>query len=160
MFIHLKKNRFLLFLILFFLSRLAIATTWPIFLSPDKNFLKERGIIIPNSCPTGEGRIIPYALINIQRSLCKTFCPDNWYFIGSDDRTCHSLSSGFEFQRYKFIYNRDENGATLGTKIVALYGERVGGIEFSFIYTSPENEHWYCYEVDTSSHAITCANDI
>src|ERR1700722_18917683 len=64
------------------------ATRYPTFVAPDKTLLISQGLIDTTTCPPGQAKLTPHALINIKQHTCKTFCPGYWHWVGSSLDTC------------------------------------------------------------------------
>jgi len=155
------KNRFvfLIFVTLNLFSITTFASAWPVFLPPDKALLLDQNAIDTSRCPPGEGRLIASFSINIHQSLCKTFCPDSWTWIAKSDETCHKLATDFTFQRYEIDHYHDQDGMTSYSIVTASFGKKEDAQSaFKFIFITPE-EHWYCYEMNSDLHLVSCAND-
>lgn len=136
------------------------ASVWPVFLSPDQTFLFNNNDIDTRNCPAGEGKLVPKLSINIHQSLCKTYCPRSWRWVGKSDESCHDLKTGFNFQSYEVAQYRGKDGTTLYSVVTAFYGEKGSDKPFfTFRFTSPK-QHWYCYDEANEIHTVTCANDI
>jgi hypothetical protein len=128
-------------------------------MAPDKSILLDQ--IDTNGCSKGKARVKNGTSINIHQFLCKTFCPSEWIWVSSSDETCLDLNSNFELQNYHISHIKDENGNTNYSIITASYGQLNSNIaSFKFIFTTQPNMNWYCYEMNTQLHSITCANDV
>lgn len=150
-------------IIIFSLNSFSIAsyaTVWPTFLPPNLNLLLDQQLIETKHCPAGQGKLLANTTINILQHLCKTFCPENWSYIGISDGNCHPLKTAFTFQKYDIEYDRNDNGEVISSTVTANFGLK-GTSEplIKFVFTTP-NEHWYCYEANPNLHFITCANDV
>lgn len=138
---------------------LSYATNWPIFSSPDKKFLLSNNYIDTAHCPYGQGKLVPTVSINIHDSLCSTYCPISWVWVGNSDGICHDLTTSFEMKGYE-IAHYDDNEGTIYSVITAFYGEKNSDKSFfTFTFTTPE-ERWYCIEMNPEYHTLTCANDM
>lgn len=149
-----------LFFILFLNNTLA-NTRWPEFIAPDKTFLLSHGFIDTASCPSGSGKLIQSAVINIRDDLCKTFCPGYWHWMGSSTGECYDLTTQFEFQRYEIQSITDADGVINYTIITALYGDnKQETYSFALTIMTVAGEHWLCSKVHAATNAIMCTNDI
>ncbi|RDI37593.1 hypothetical protein [Aquicella lusitana] len=141
-------------------SPIAYATSWPIFLPPDRALLLRQNLVDTAHCPPGQGKLRPEATVNIHDQLCKSYCSDNWAWTGKTDETCHDLANAFNFQRYSIHHHRDNNGTVSYSVVTAFYGEKeAADPSFTFTFRAPE-QHWYCYEMNPDTHALICGNDI
>lgn len=148
------------FSILFF-NDASANTRWPEFIVPDKAFLLSHGFIDTTSCPSGSGKVIPRAMINIRDYLCKTFCPGYWDWVSSSTGDCYDLTTQFEFQRYEIQQIEDVDGVMNYSIITALYGDKnEGTYSFALTLMTVAGEHWLCSKVNAATNAIMCTNDI
>lgn len=139
------------------------ATSWPIFKAPTLKFLQDNDLIDTTSCPTGEGRISPNMILNMQHYFCGRFCPSTWEWVLNDNQQCHSLANDFNFQRYEFKYvkNGHSENETLYTTTTAYYGKSDDTKPvFAFTFTSDKDNHWQCSELSEEYHTVICANDM
>lgn len=144
------------------LPAISYATSWPTFKSPSLTFLEDNNLIDTTNCPSGEGRISPDLVLNIERYFCGRFCPGNWAWTLSDDGQCHSLADAFTFLRYQFDYFRsgEYEDEKFYTKVTAYYGNSNDGKStFTFTFISEKDNHWQCVEMNPEYHTIICAND-
>ena len=146
-------------LLLNILPYLAHAASWPVFSAPSKEFLLQN-YVDSRQCLPGQGKIKSNIVINVNKNVCKTFCPSSWNLIAVSDDECHDLKE-LEFQGYGFNYQRNDDGTMNFSVISASYGETNSHRSFvKFIMTTVPGEYWQCYEINPEMHLISCANDI
>lgn len=152
------------FILVCFMPGLGVAMLWPVFSPPTKRFLLNNDFIDTAHCPPGQGKLMDGIRINIHNSVCHTYCPVAWTWIGKSDGACHDLAKGFAFQKVEITHYPDNNdgddGNTLYSEVTAFYGEKGSDQSaFTFVFTAPK-EHWYCMEMNPELHLLTCANDM
>jgi hypothetical protein len=125
---------------------------WPLFAAPDQQFLLANNYLTEKQCSPGKVRLVPHPVIPIKQTLCKSFCPDEWVWMGENDSQCHELVD-IAFQKYEITHVNQQDGTTSYSVITASYGA------FKFTFTSKPGEHWYCIEGNPDLHFVMCAND-
>lgn len=142
-------------------ASMAAASSWPVFVPPDKELLSSLGYLDSNSCPSGQARISANGKINIRSNLCKTFCPATWNWQLFADNACHELATEFEFQKYEISRQPGDNEETLYSIVTAYYGKSTAAEpSFKIEFQSERDDHWYCMETRYEKHGIICANDV
>lgn len=154
---RIKFNIFLIFCPWLFIYPInSIATVWPTFTFPSKEFLLSSGVIEQQGNDGGK----VHANVAIPLCLfCKTYCPNDWYWRTADKESAVHINA-LVFQRYEIQYSRDKDGTVLYSRISAFYGKtNAESPMLTLTFTTPAS-FWSCYEVDSIQHFIICANDI
>lgn len=154
------RMRALLLLIGISITGAAFATRWPVFVAPEQAFLLAKGYLETESCPHGEGRVMPGIVINVSQFLCKNFCPGSWSWIADSDAACHPLDH-FSL-RYHVIQNHDDaNGTADASVITAFYGKHSENESIlTFVLKTAPGDAWQCSETNPAQHWLSCTNDI
>jgi hypothetical protein len=148
------------FICLLVASASSFATSWPVFIAPDQNFLTTNNYIETNSCPRGQGKLVSDININIRENLCRSYCMDSWVWKGHSDGKCHELRSQFAFQGYQITHYRNEDGSTNYSEVVANYGLKGASTHlFQFVISTMPGESWHCVQAGSNSTNVLCAND-
>ena len=134
---------------------LTLFARWPSFVLPTKEQLLQINIFDQSQCSQGYGKIHKGISVRVG-TFTNNFCPNDWVWATINETDCIKIQD-VNYLNHTIQPTKDENGTTIKTTIQANYGTPAGGL-FSIIFVTPEN-NWSCYEMNSSLHLISCAND-